>query len=372
MAIFAEMKLIRAEEQRENRVYLIAWMAVFMFLALRIAIECFVRGEGAIDFRGILYSWWQVVPFLVLFLIHNYLIAPLLIYDKNHAAYGALTAALLTAFFFWLFLFRGDPEPGMMPLEPGPMDYVQEGPPPDGRWGRPMHPDVLRGLVAVLLVGVNIGVKMLFYSENERLKLQRLEKENLQHQLESLRYQINPHFFMNTLNNIHALVDLDPEKAKESIVELSKLMRHVLYDTDKATISLDQELDFMDNYMSLMRMRFGDNVEIDSQRPDDTAGAEVPPLAFASFVENAFKHGISYERASFVHISVAVDADKIIFRCKNSSNPQRGASGSGLGIANSRQRFDLLYGEAYTLHIDDKPDVFEVLLVLPAKPARKV
>ena len=372
MAIFAEMKLIRAEEQRENRVYLIAWMAVFMFLALRIAIECFVRGEGAIDFRGILYSWCQVVPFLVLFLIHNYLIAPLLIYDKNHAAYGALTAALLTAFFFWLFLFRGSPEPGMMPLEPGPMDPLQDGPPPDGRWGRPMHPDVLRGLVAVLLVGVNIGVKMLFYSENERLKLQRLEKENLQHQLESLRYQINPHFFMNTLNNIHALVDLDPEKAKESIVELSKLMRHVLYDSDKATIPLDQEMDFMDNYMSLMRMRFGDNVEIGFQRPDDTAGAEVPPLAFASFVENAFKHGISYERASFVHISVAVDADRIIFRCVNSSNPQGSASGSGLGIANSRQRFELLYGEAYTLHIDDKSDVFEVLLVIPAKPARKV
>ena len=98
----------------------------------------------------------------------------------------------------------------------------------------------------------------------------------------------------------------------------------------------------------------------------------MPPLAFASFVENAFKHGISYERASFVHISVAVDADRIIFRCVNSSNPQGSASGSGLGIANSRQRFELLYGEAYTLHIDDKSDVFEVLLVIPAKPARKV
>ena len=372
MAIFAMMKVFRKEERRENRVYLIAWTAVFMFLALRIAIECFVRGEEAIDFRGILYSWWQVFPFLILFLIHNFLIAPLLIYNKNQAAYGALTAALLTAFFFWLFLFRGSPEPGMMPLEPGPMNPVQDGPPPEGRWGRPMHPDVLRGLVAVLLVGVNTGIKILFYSENERLKLQRLEKENLQHQLESLRYQINPHFFMNTLNNIHALVDIDPEKAKESIVELSKLMRHVLYDSDKATIPLAQELDFVENYVALMRIRFDDRVDIKYTRPASAEGAEVPPLAFASFVENAFKHGISYERASFVHISVDVDADKIIFRCVNSNNPQRSSSGSGLGIANSRQRFELLYGEACTLHIEDKADVYELLLVIPAKPANRV
>ena len=370
MAIFVEMKVIRNEEQRENRVYLITWMAVFMVLALRIAIECIVRREAAIDFRAILASWGQVLPFLILFLLHNFCVAPLLVYRKQTGLYAVLTVLLLALYIFWLWFLKDSPEPGLTPPEPEPDRSFL--PPPDGRWGRPMHPNVLRVLIAVMLLAVNAGIKVLFHSENERLKVQRLEKENLQHQLESLRYQINPHFFMNTLNNIHALVDLDPEKAKESIVELSKLMRHVLYDSDKATISLDQELDFLDNYVSLMRMRFGDNVEIEFLRPEDTAGAEVPPLAFASFVENAFKHGISYERPSYVHISVAVDSGKIIFRCRNSNNPKRSEYGSGLGMANSRHRFELLYGEACTLHIDDESDIFEVLLVIPAKPSDRV
>ena len=369
MAIFANMKIFRPEERRENQVYLTVWTALVLFLALRIAVECFVRGEGALDFRGILYSWGQVIPFLLLFLVHNYLIAPLQFYRKQPAAYAALTAASLTLFFVWLFLINGSPAPGMAPPEP-----VDPGPggPPDGRWGRPMPPNVLKALLAVMLVGANMGVKTLFFSENERLKVHRLEKENLQHQLESLRYQINPHFFMNTLNNIHALVDIDPEKAKESIVELSKLMRHVLYDSDKATIPLSQELDFLDNYISLMRMRFGDNLDVEFSRPENAEGAEVPPLAYASYVENAFKHGLSYEKPSFVHISVSVDGGKILFRCRNSVADREKAAGKGVGLENSRRRFELLYGEACTLHIEEKADEYEVLLVIPSKPSPKV
>lgn len=365
------MKIIKTEEQRENRIYLIIWTAVFAFLALRIAIECMMHGEGAIDFRAILYSWAQVVPFLLLFVFHNYLVAPLAIYNKQFGLYSILTLLLLGLFFCWLFL-KESPEPGMMPPEPYGTDFGDALPPEDGRWGRPMHPDVLRGLVAVMLISANVGLKVFFHTENERLMIQRLEKENLKHQLESLRYQINPHFFMNTLNNIHALVDLDPEKAKQSIVELSKLMRHVLYDSDKATIPLSQELDFLDNYIALMRMRFGENVQIEYTRPDNAERAEVPPLAFASFVENAFKHGLSYEHESFIRISASLDAGKIIFRCVNSRPLQPYKLGQGVGLSNSRQRFELLYGQAYTLHIEDNADSFEILLVIPATPSRKI
>ena len=369
------MKVFRPEEKRENRLYLIVWLGVFLFLALRVVLECIVRDESGIDFQSILASLERFVPYLILFLVHNYLIAPLLIYKKRTALYAVLTITLLALFMLWIFLFEEGPGPGMVPPEPpghmNPSDTP--GLPPDAlRGGRPMPPDTLRALVGVMLVAANIGIKVLFHAEKERDDLLELEKENLRHQLESLRYQINPHFFMNTLNNIHALVDIDSEKAKESIVELSKLMRHVLYDSDKATIPLANELDYLDHYVSLMRLRFPENVRIDYSRPQNVEGAEVPPLTFASFVENAFKHGLSYENESFVRFEVLVDNGKIIFRCVNSRAADRLSPGKGLGLENTRKRLELLYGESYTLHIDEDEKVYEVLLILPEKPAGKV
>ena len=171
---------------------------------------------------------------------------------------------------------------------------------------------------------------------------------------------------MNTLNNIHALVDIDPEKAKESIEEFSKLMRHVLYEGDKPTIPLPDELDFLRHYIALMRMRYADTVRIDLTLPERADGAEIPPLVLASFVENAFKHGISYEKPSFVRVSVSVEAGKIVFRCVNSRQGAEQVQSHGIGLSNVRGRLNLLYGDRYTLHIDQDGEVYDVLLLLPA------
>lgn len=372
MAIFAGMKLLRKGEERENRIYVIVWISVFVLLALRVVMECIVRRESAIDFAAILGSWMRAVPYLLLFALHNHLAAPQIVYHKRSGLYVTMAVLLLGVFFAYIILLREGPAPGMAPPEPWPWGSGPDMPSvPEGSW-RPLDPKVLSALIGIMLVGVNLGLKYFFYGEYEKQELARLEKENLRHQLESLRYQINPHFFMNTLNNIHALVDIDPEKAKESIVELSKLMRHVLYDSDKATIPLGQDLDFLDHYMALMRMRFGDNLKIEYDRPASDDGAEVPPLAFTSFIENAFKHGISYEKESFVRISISLDAGKIVFRCVNSRHAVSASSGKGVGQENTRNRFDLLYGDSYTLHIDEKPDIYEVLLVVPAKPPHMI
>jgi LytS/YehU family sensor histidine kinase len=113
-----------------------------------------------------------------------------------------------------------------------------------------------------LMLCTNLGLKYYYLMLDNRQKLFNLEKENLNQQLTYLRYQINPHFFMNTLNNIHALVDIDPEKAKESIVELSKLMRYILYEGSKPTIPLDLETEFLETVYRL------DEDEIQRQRED--------------------------------------------------------------------------------------------------------
>ena len=118
-----------------------------------------------------------------------------------------------------------------------------------------------------------------------------LEKENLNQQLEYLKYQINPHFFMNTLNNIHALVDIDPEKAKTTIVELSKMMRYLLYEGNNSLIPLHREVEFLRNYITLMKLRYTDKVKIDTDIPVSLPDRRLPPLLLITFVENAFKHG---------------------------------------------------------------------------------
>ena len=155
-------------------------------------------------------------------------------------------------------------------------------------------------LIALLMFSFNIAVKLFFKSVRDQEAMKELEHNNLQTELDYLKYQINPHFFMNTLNNIHALVDIDTEKAKQTIVELSRLMRYVLYESNNRLISLSKELQFLNHYIELMRIRYTDKVRIDVSFPTDTGEVQVPPLLFVSFVENAFKHGVSYQHASFV------------------------------------------------------------------------
>ena len=232
----------------------------------------------------------------------------------------------------------------------------------------PLNPEILKVLLGLTMLAANLGIKYQFQSARNAARVQELEKENLRNRLDTLRYQINPHFFMNTLNNIHALVDLDPDKAKESIEELSKLMRHILYDAGEPTIPLAQELDFLRHYISLMRIRYPEGVEISLHLPGHDGGAQVPPLVFASFVENAFKHGISYEADSFVRISVALEGGKVIFRCINSRlAPVESAGDGGLGQQNVRRRLDLLYGDRYTLHIEQEAGIDDLLLVIPVQ-----
>ena len=212
---------------------------------------------------------------------------------------------------------------------------------------------------------MNLGVKFYFKTRDDQKKLLRLEKENLEQQLEYLKYQINPHFFMNTLNNIHALVDIDAEKAKSTILELSKMMRFILYEGDKQGVPLTREFDFIRNYITLMELRYTDKVQIRVNLPQQAPDRLIPPLMLITFIENAFKHGISYQHPSFIDIMVDVQDDRLHFTCNNSkaekSNPEKG----GVGLTNVRQRLKLLYDNNYTLHIQDNPDTYQVQLTIP-------
>ena len=309
------------------------------------------------------------LPFLVLVLIHHFLLAPLI--RKKFPLYLGLTMALIVLFGVWCFSPISRPQGAppfpegkelMPPPPPGP---DVRGPEPQGR-RRPIGPETSRLIMGILLIGVDLGAYFYVESRRKERRMKELEVENTKQQLESLRYQINPHFLMNTLNNIHALVDIDPEKAKESLEEFSKMMRILLYEGDAATIPLAKELDFIEHYVSLMRLRYPeDAVRIETVFPEDHSGATVPPLVMASFVENAFKHGVSYSEESFIRVKIDIQDGKVVFHCANSSHPSGGDKRHGLGLENIKKRLTLLYGNAYTLSIDEDGGRYDVLLVFP-------
>ena len=225
--------------------------------------------------------------------------------------------------------------------------------------------EIMAIVVLLLMFGANLGIKNYIRSRDDRKRLVELEKQNLEQQLEYLRYQINPHFFMNTLNNIHALVDFDPAKAQDTIVELSKMMRFVLYEGNKQSVPLSRELDFIRHYVTLMQLRYTDKVKITLDLPQETPDRQIPPLVLVTFIENAFKQGVSYQRESFIEVKVTVEDETIHFCCRNSKADHPNEENGGVGLANVRKRLDLIYGERYRLSIKDKSDAYHVELYLP-------
>ena len=227
-------------------------------------------------------------------------------------------------------------------------------------------------LILIMMLGMNVGVKLYFKQRKDQERLNELEKENLQQQLEYLRYQINPHFLMNTRNNIHALVDIDGERAKDTIVELSKIMRYALYEGARQRVPLGRDVEFLQSYVKLMRLRFTDKVDIVVDIPSELPEREIPPMIFITFVENAFKHGISYRQESFIHVRLDVQPSRLVFVCQNSKvrrepvKPgQQLAREGGVGLTNVQRRLQLLYGDQYRLDIDDQAETYNITLEIP-------
>ena len=220
-------------------------------------------------------------------------------------------------------------------------------------------------IIGLLIVGFDAGFRMNFRWTRLEQERTELEKENIENQLAFLRNQVSPHFFMNTLNNIHSLIDIDTEEAKEAIIKLSKLMRHLLYDSEAEKIPLKNELDFIGSYIKLMKLRFSDKVNIELDIPDHIPQKSIPPLLFTSFVENAFKHGISYEKSSFIKIRFLFTDDRLTFKLNNSISEKKNMGSGGIGIENSRKRLDILYGKDYQLDINETGTEYHLTLNLP-------
>ena len=387
------------QSRQENLVYLVVWGLLFATPLLSLYVRTISDSDVTFNWTEVFLVWRRFAVYLVLFLIHNFLLAPLLVHQRRRVVYVAVVVLVIAA--FMVYQYNSRPAFRPMGFKP-PMEQADrhqqphfnepsrtfdderlpfDGPLPQNRQMRQMRHhdgpppivgerDILAIIVLILMFGANLGIKSYFRSRDDRKRLEKLERENLAQQLEYLRYQINPHFFMNTLNNIHALVDINPEQAKDTILELSKMMRFVLYEGNKQGVPLSRELDFIRHYVALMQLRYTNKVKITLDLPQSTSDRQIPPLILITFIENAFKHGISYQHPSFIEISVSEHDGAMQFSCRNSKgdtplNPPQGGKTGGVGLANIRKRLNLLYGHDYALRIKNDADTYSVELSLP-------
>ncbi len=332
--------------------------------------------------------WGFLLPAIILFFINNNILMPSLLYKKMGRRFVLylLCVVVVSAIVFMAFPVdapgfqhqHGAPVGKMPPpfdLPPIMPDAEQLPPPPflGGRdvWMFFSHPKNVRILLTLFVLIFNICVRLFFFTIRRDESIKELEKEKLRSELEYLKYQINPHFFMNSLNNIHALIDIDKEKAQGAVQELSGLMRYLLYDKSSMYVSLEKEIRFLRNYIELMRLRYTEKLQLDVSFTTDSQDVCVPSLLFMQFIENAFKHGVTYAKKSFISVSLDIDeaGENVLFVCRNTlpSALKKTAlpSAGGIGVENARKRLELLYGGKAGIRIENDGEWYNVELKIP-------
>lgn len=222
-------------------------------------------------------------------------------------------------------------------------------------------------LASVLISGFAMGLAVMEKLKENEKKQKELEKEKLHSELAFLKNQVSPHFFFNTLNNIYSLIGIDAPTAQESVLKLSKLMRYLLYESEHGETLMSHEIDFMTNYIDLMKLRISQKVELQIDFPKDFPDFSVPPLLFVPFVENAFKHGVSYREHSYITIQMKIEGNMVHFFAENSVgkiNQPEEIQHSGIGLENVKKRLNLLFAGKHELKISSSETTFKVDLTI--------
>lgn len=375
------MKHLQKQLLLEQIIYATIWMLILGTPLISFLLDDDRPLEGAELWKEVSDTWLIVFPFFLLFLIHNYILIPRLLLKKYYTRY--VVSLVFTIGILFLYLPECiqvlNPHPRFRPQkefvmqDSAPRVFFPDplpASPPGEKMILPVHPIhppflLIHITVAILLVGFNLTIRFFLKSLHDDEMLKELEHQHLESELQYLKYQLNPHFFMNTLNNIHALVDIDAEKAKKTIIELSKLMRYVLYEANNSQISLEREIQFLENYIALMQLRYTEKLRIQTDFPLIVPRVQIPPLLFISLLENAFKHGVSYREDSYIEVRIAQVDEGILFACKNSKHACTQDTHHGIGIENIKKRLHLLYGTNYTFTITEDEVSYHVLLIIP-------
>lgn len=363
-------------------IHLLGWV-LFMSLPLTI-----VSREPRGDFPLlVLQSGWFWLFFLVyaaLFYGNLLVLIPKLYLKQHYAVYAAVFAGLLVLIYFsqpfekLIFRkFRQEQE-GREPRPEPPREGLREerppGPPP-GDEGRPMPGPVRERAVdfvsltlffVVWALAMAIRISREWRQSERRAILSEAEKAHAE--LSFFKAQINPHFLFNTLNNIYALAVSSSTHTAPSILKLSQMMRYITEEATENYVPLEDELTCLENYVELQKLRLNAKTSLDFSVKGQPGGIRIAPLILMTFVENAFKYGVSNHRESVIRIAVEVAGQGIQFSCQNRIiERSRDEERTGVGILNTQKRLDLLYATSYDLDIRNDGEVFTVTLKLSGR-----
>jgi two-component system, LytTR family, sensor kinase len=200
---------------------------------------------------------------------------------------------------------------------------------------------------------------------NERIQRD-LENQRLTAELAFLKSQINPHFLFNSLNSIYSLAYQKSDTTPEAILKLSEIMRYMLYESNDNKVDLAKELQYLQNYIDLQKIRFGNKAFVDFKITGEVGNQKIVPLLLIAFIENAFKHGVANDPSSPICLRINLDGTKLHFYMENKKHMLNRDTEGGIGLNNVKRRLDLLYSGKYTLTIQDEPNTYtcELSLVL--------
>jgi two-component system, LytTR family, sensor kinase len=344
-----------------------------------------------------------MLPFIIVFIINSIWLLPMFLFKGNTSLYIVfllMVVTIVSATFQVAgpVLYKNDPKmlqekvlqdpqwgreemrPGAPPLSPGNAigspelfkSPSEERIPQKRRIPAPGQSVFLfinTFFISLLIAGFNtaIAVTNRWFTEEQARK--EIEKEHMQSELAFLQNQVSPHFFMNTLNNIHSLIEADQKLAQNAVLKLSEMMRYLLYESGRGSTTLSREIEFLRSYIKLMQLRVDESVNVHFELPDKFNNLNLPPLLFISFIENAFKHGVSYREPSALSFTLIQNPDSIEFIAVNTISSYRNDDSivhhGGLGLENIKKRLDLLYGDNYKLIIDITDNKFKVKLIIP-------
>jgi hypothetical protein len=343
----------------ETLVYILIWALVFSVPYFN------QRNLDHINWEMVKGNWIHLFGYLILFLVNVYILVPQLLLKKKYLYYFVGVVLIVVLIIgINITIQSGIPPKG-----------APEGFSPDFRPDMPMQGEkspfmafIDNFIICILIIGAGTTTKLLSKWLSEEKLRKDIEKEQLKTNLALLRHQVSPHFFMNTLNNIHALIDINSETAKDAVARLSTLMRYLLYDSAKGMIELKKEIEFINSFISLQQLRVWDDVTITVVIPEQIPNIQIPPMLFISLLENAFKHGVSYQSKSYIYFEIKIFEKSLLCNIKNSKHvkpEKQNEEYSGIGLDNIKKSLRLLYNDDYKLVISDKEKEFEVNLTIP-------
>lgn len=295
---------------------------------------------------------------MLLFYVNYFLVLPELLLKRNIQIYLAVSVCLIiSAAFLVNFIFT--PEI--------PADFPERI---RSRMAR-KHNDLWnpRVFMSISFIGITyiISAMLRMYTEwkkNEDLR-KIVEKQKIQSELQFLKTQLNPHFLFNSLNAIYALSVKKSPDTSQAIVNLSELMRYMLYEADKDLVPLNKELEYIKSYVQLQRLRLSDSENVTLQISGEEKNKVIPPLLFISFIENAFKYGTDYKGKTNVRINLLLRDKSIQLRVTNKIGVfKEPTKSSGVGLQNIKNRLKLLYPLAHELIVNNDGRTYSVSLTL--------